>query len=179
VDQVLQPLGFVRRKGTWNRKADRFVDVIDLQVSKAGDAVTINAGVLEPIVHTRFWGTAPPLFVQEPSATVRARIGQLRNGKDQWWPVNEKKTIAEVPEVVKAFALPFLEQMHGHAAMEEFLSQEIAMRPHPPETIYLAILKGVRGDTAGACAALRSLHQTAAGAWKDRITEVAERLGCG
>lgn len=36
-------LGFSRQKATWNRRAGSIVDVIDIQVSEAGDAFTINA----------------------------------------------------------------------------------------------------------------------------------------
>ena len=62
INQLLGPLGFVRQKMTWNRTLGPFVDVVDLQLSKTGDAVTVNAGVLRPSVHKACWGADAPLF---------------------------------------------------------------------------------------------------------------------
>lgn len=77
LDGLLKPLGFVRRKATWNRKSDSLIDVVDLQVSKAGDTVTINSGIVDKDVHEICWGKQLPIFVREPFCTVRSRVGQL------------------------------------------------------------------------------------------------------
>jgi hypothetical protein len=42
-DQVLRPRGFMRKKARWYRKVSDFLEVIDFQISKEGDAITINA----------------------------------------------------------------------------------------------------------------------------------------
>ena len=85
LDERLKPIGFVRHKDVWNRKLGTFIDVIDIQTSKAGDTITINCGVLNSEVSKLFFGA--PLAstsVDEPSCTVRARVGQLIDDKDLW-----------------------------------------------------------------------------------------------
>jgi hypothetical protein len=179
MDELLKPLGFARHKTTWNRKSDSFVDVIDVQTSKAGDTITINAGVFHPDVHRKCWATEPTAVVEEPSCTVRARVGQLLNGKDLWWRLDDARILDDVIEKLKAYVLPFLERMHSLEAMEQFLtSAQVTKQKYPPPVIYLAILKSERGDRTGACALLTELGERSLGAWRTRIGEVAERLGC-
>jgi len=179
MDELLKPLGFARHKTTWNRKSNSFVDVIDVQTSKAGDTMTINAGVLHPDVYRKCWATEPTAVVEEPSCTVRARVGQLLDGKDLWWRLDDPRTLNEVIENLNAHVLPFLEQMHSLEAMEQALTASgVTRQKYPPPAIYLAILKSECGDRAGACALLAELGGKAIGAWRTRISEVAGRLGC-
>lgn len=177
LDELLLPLGFRRQKETWNRRSGPLVDVIDVQVSKAGDTMTANVGVLDPEIHSQCWGEDPPSFVQEPQCTVRARLGQLINGRDVWWPVGSP----EIGRAVATCAVPFLERMHAPGGMEEFLISSTAIKakhPHPPPVIYLALLMNKRGDRPGACTLLGELQERALGAWRTRVHEVALRLGC-
>jgi hypothetical protein len=62
LDAVVKPLGFTRRKMTWNRRSGEFIDVIDLQRGKSGDMVTMNVGVIHIAVHRRVWGKDVPAF---------------------------------------------------------------------------------------------------------------------
>jgi hypothetical protein len=179
IDELLKPLGFARQKAIWNRNVGSFIDVIDVQTSKAGDAITINAGVLRPDVHTKCWGTEPPAFIEEPSCTVRARVGQLIDGKDVWWRLSDRKTLDDVAAKITAYVLPFLDRMHSLDAMEQFLANaQVMKQKYPPPIIYLAILKCERGDRTGACALLADLHKRTVGAWQARISQVTERLAC-
>lgn len=179
LDGLLTPLGFNRRKQIWNRTSGPYVDVIDVQVSKAGDAMTVNAGVMHPLAYRTFWGKAPPGFVDEPSCTVRSRIGQLVEGKDIWWSASDDQVIEEIAAAVAEHVLGFLERMHSPAAMESFLeAAEVRKRKYPPPIIYFAILRDELGDQVGACTVLAELHQATSGAWQARINEVSERLGC-
>lgn len=179
MDELLKPFGFARHKTTWNRKSDSFVDVIDIQTSKAGDTITINAGVFHPGVHRKCWATEPTAVVEEPSCTVRARVGQLLDGKDLWWLLNDARILDDVVEKLNAHVLPFLERMHSLEAMEQFLtSAQVMKQKYPPPIIYLAILKSEQGDRTGACALLTELGEKSVGAWRTRIGEVAGRLGC-
>jgi len=179
MDELLKPLGFARNKTTWNRKSDSFVDVIDVQTSKAGDTITINAGVFHPDVHRKCWATEPTAIVEEPSCTVRARVGQLFDGKDLWWRLDDARILNDVVEKLNAHVLPFLERMHSLEAMEQFLTdRQVMKQKYPPPAIYLAILKSERGDRTGACALLTELGEKSVGAWRTRIGEVAGRLGC-
>ena len=179
MDELLKPLGFTRRKATWNRRSNSFVDVIDVQTSKAGDTMTINAGVLHPEVHRKCWTTELPAVIEEPECIVRARIGQLLEGKDLWWRVGDARILDDVAKKVAAHVLPFLERMHSLAAMEQFLTNaKVTKQKYPLPIICLAILKSEQGDRTGACALLTELGEKSVGAWRTRIGEVAERLGC-
>jgi hypothetical protein len=179
LDELLKPLGFARHQTTWNRKSDTFVDVIDVQTSKAGDTITINTGVFHPDIHRKCWATEPAAVIDEPSCTVRARVGQLLDGKDLWWRLEDARTLNEVIEKLNAHVLPFLERMHSLDAMEQFLTaSDVTRQKYPLPAIYLAILQSERGDRTGACALLAELGKKAVGAWRTRISEVAWRLGC-
>lgn len=179
MDELLKPLRFTRHKAIWNRRSDRFVDVVDLQTSKAGDTVTINAGVLHPEVHRKCWATELPTIIQEPECTVRARVGQLIDGKDVWWRLSDRKIVDDVVAKTTEYVLPFLGRMHSLDAMEQFLANaQVMKQKYPPPIIYLAILMNERGDRTGACALLSELGKKTVRAWKTRISEVAERLKC-
>jgi hypothetical protein len=179
LDELLRPLGFTRHKALWNRKASSFVDVIDVQTSKAGDTITINAGVLQPEVHIKCWGTEPPAVIEVPSCTVRVRVGQLLDNKDLWWRLNDDGFVDDVTNKITAHVLPFLERMHSFDSMEEFLTRaQVTRQKYPLPIIYLALLKNQQGDRTAACELLSELRRKTVGAWQSRISEVARRLGC-
>jgi len=179
MDEFLKPLGFARHGATWNRKFDSFIDVIDVQTSKAGDTITINAGVFHPDVYRKCWATELSGVVEEPLCTVRIRVGQLLDGKDLWWRLDDPDVRDDLVDKITAHVLPFLERMHSFEAMEQFLmSEQVTKQQYPLPTIYLAILKDERGDRVGACALLAELGQKTLGGWRTRIREVSERLGC-
>lgn len=180
IEALLTPLGFKRRGRTWNRSAGRLVQVIDLQVSKAGDAVTVNAGVMDPDVYARCWGSSASIPVQEPDCTVRVRIGELIDTTDVWWPVGDSRTQEATANAVTEFVLPFLSGMQSKEAMAEFLCRkEVWRRRYPPPIMYLAILKNDLGDRAGACSLLNDLLGTASEPWRARIGEVLTLCSSG
>ena len=174
LDQVLIPLGFIRYKTTWNRKAGSLVDVIDIQVSKALDTFTINAGVLDVDIHSECWGGEEPSIVEEPLCTVRARIGELVDGKDKWWKVADDMAAEDIALHVDKFVLPFFEKMHSREGMVEHLTNaKVIMRNYPPPVIYLALLKRRLGNVHEACALLSELRNNTTGTWHPRITEIS------
>jgi Domain of unknown function (DUF4304) len=179
LDGVLKPLGFERQKTTWNRKSGSFVDVVEVQTSKAGDTITINAGVVHPDVHAKCWGDDLLKFIEEPSCTVRVRIGQLIGEKDLWWKLDAADVADDIADKVNSRVLPFLEQMHSTDAMEQFLTNaQVVKQKYPPPIIYLAILKHQQGNAKAACALLGELERQTVGAWQGRISQIAETLSC-
>jgi len=179
LDGVLKPLGFVRKGVTWNRKGKSVVEVVDVQVSKSGDAITINAGVLDPDVHARLWGSDPTDHVMQPTCTVCVRIGELIDGRDRWWELNDRTAAVEAAEKVAAHVLPFLEQMCTREGMKRWLTDtQVTKKRYPPPIISLAIIKGFLGEAAEARALLDDLHKKSVGAWRPRIAEVAGQLDC-
>lgn len=179
LDDLLIPIGFARKKDTWNRNSGCFIDVIDLQVDKTGYAMTLNTGVFCPRVHQICWGDVPPSFVTEPFCIVRARIGQLMHGRDLWWRLDSDTTIIEVLQAVNNCVLPYLNGTHSLAALEHVLiSSQDDKQKYPLSVIYLAIIKQRRGDVSGACRILDDLKDNVTAAWHERISQVVETLAC-
>ncbi|MDZ7474414.1 DUF4304 domain-containing protein [Stenotrophomonas pavanii] len=175
-DEVLAPLGFNRKGALWNRTIDSIVEVIDIQVGKSGDTATINAGVLQVDTFEKAWGHKPQGFVEKPFCIVRARVGEIVNNHDLWWPLNDDQTPKNVAMTLETHVLPFLERSRTQEAMGAFL--EAVHGNYPLPKIYLAILKCQGGDIQSACAILRKVHEKARGDWSDRSMEVARRIGC-
>jgi len=179
LDRLLQPLGFSRHTATWNRKAESLVDVIDVQVRKAGDAITVNAGVLDNDVHTVLWGKEPPEVIEQPICTVRARIGELLDGKEKWWLLMDGEAASNVAGDIRACVLPFLERMHTRSAIEQWLiDTNVIQKKYPEPIITLAILKVLSGDSAQGCGLLAQLQRMPIGGWQARASGVATRLRC-
>lgn len=180
LDRMLEPLGFVRHKATWNRRIETFVDVIDMQISKARNDVTINAGVLDIGVHSIYEGRETADVVEEPSCTVRARIGDLIDGKDKWWQIDKSHEAAEdMATQVANRVLPFFERLHSTEAMVTWLTEANVMtKQYPPPIIYLAILHHYLGDNSKPCELLADLLAKTTSPWKPKVKDVMERMGC-
>ena len=179
LDSELEPKGFMRRKATWNREHSSLVEVIDIQISKGGDTVTLNAGVLSRPIHFICWGREAEAFVEEPFCTVRARVGQLMDDKDRWWAINGTRTPDEMAECLVACVLPFLDRMHSFKGMRDWLASGGAPSPKNPfQSICFAVLLSRLGNVDGGCKTLAVLEDKALGAWKARAREVATRIGC-
>lgn len=179
INSILEPMAFRRRKTTWNRSSGELLDVVNVQFSKATNSATMNAGALNPSVYRTCWGRPPNQFVEEPHCTIRARVGQLLDGKDIWWNLGDEDACEKMGDCIRTIVLPFLEHNHTPTAMEQYLSDHQAGKhKHAPETIYLAILKYELGRKQEACALLHELQQRIIGNWKARVGEVRDRLGC-
>lgn len=179
LDRELAPKGFKRRKATWNREHGLLVDVVDIQTSKSGDAVTLNAGVLSRPIYSTCWGTEADGFIKEPFCTVRARIGQLLDNRDRWWPAAEVRTEDKLAECVRSHILPFIDRMQSFEGMRDWLaSTGTPSAKSPLPSICFAVLQSQMGDRDAACKTLSMIETKALGAWKARAREVAARVGC-
>lgn len=178
LDAMLQPVGFARRNKTWNRKRGAIVQVIDLQVSKAGYDVTINAGVLDPEVHTIYWGNHPLDFIQQPTCTVTARVGQLIDDRDVWWPLTDENAASNAADKTNDLVLPFLDRMQSRTAMRDWLSQpRFKKAGYLPPLINLALIQILENDVADGLALLEELKSNAMGGSRVNIAEIAVRSG--
>jgi hypothetical protein len=175
-DDILKPLGFARKGACWNRKGD-VVEVVDLQLSKAKDAVTLNIGVAAPDIYWWVWDVEMPQFVDETSCTVRTRIGELCGGHDKWWPLDFADTEEDVRRAVEAIALPFLAGMHSLAAMEEWLLKtNVVAKRYPPPILALTAIKMKLNKDAEALEVLSRLHQKPLGDWKGRVSTLEAKI---
>jgi hypothetical protein len=181
LDALLKPLGFARSGRTWSRNAGcviDLIDVIDVQVTKVGGAVTVNAGVLDEEVYKAVWNRAPDR-IEQPSCTVGVRIGALRDGKDKWWELNDADTPGEVAANVRAYVLPFLERMQSRDAMMQWLiDTRVTRKGYPLPILNLAILHSLAGNRNRACGVLAERQKKPLGAWRERVAEIAADLGC-
>lgn len=178
-DRVLNVNGFQRNKSTWNLSEDLLIKVIDLQISKSGDRFTINVGISFKSVFFTCWGYKPAEFIEEPYCTVRARIGQLIDGNDRWWDVEDPKAIEDAVACLDVFIFPFLKKIQSpSAACEWLMSTGLPSHKSPLSSIYLAILKSQLGQADVSCEILHDMKRNSLGAWKEKAQEVAMRLGC-
>lgn len=177
-NDFLEPLGFVRKGVLWNRKTNAIVEVIDLQVSKAGDAVTVNAGIFRSDVYEEIWKKKPQGLVEEPFCLVRVRVGELIGNHDLWWSLDDDQTPQEITNALREHVLPFLSRFDAPEAIESFLEAAVGKQRDPLTRINLAVLKHLGGDADSACDILSEVQETALGDWRTRAAELGERLGC-
>ena len=179
IDAVLQPLGFSRQGMTWRRNTASVIEIVAVQISKALDAFTVNLGVLDPAVYTACWGEPPSGRGDEAACTVRARLGMLAPGKDQWWDTTDHAALHAVEATLCEFGLPFLSAHQSSVELEQALETSRDVRqPYPPPVIYWAILTARNGNRDAACSILMNLHERTTDAWQPRIEAVRARLGC-
>lgn len=178
VDAVLRPLGFKRQKARWYRRTSSSIDVVELQVSKGGDSVTANIGVLDSEIFRLCWGQDSPGVIQACHCTVETRLGNLAAGRDTWWPLSSP----DFAPAIATHAQLFLEQVHAPGGLEKVLASSLersGLRGDPSRVIYLALLRNRRGDRTAACQLLADLRSRTSDAWKSRVSTVAAAIGCG
>lgn len=95
---TLRERGFKRRSTTWNRRIGDFTDVVNLQLSKSLDRVWVNVGVAEAHAFVSSWGRALPGFVPEGECTVRTRLGNLIDGHDSAWMIQDPAAPSDIAE---------------------------------------------------------------------------------
>ena len=118
LNKRLRPFGFRRRGQTFARQSDECWQVISVQLSRYSQqdekTLTVNFGVQsKSVLRFRGRGTlTPPLYYTCP---INFRIGWLMPGDDIWWTVRDDASahaaLAEIGEVLRSKALPFLGQL--------------------------------------------------------------------
>lgn len=178
LDRVLNPVGFHRQESTWNRRVGDVIEVVNVQKSKGGDAVTVNIGVADPEVHFTLWGTAADFFSEE-QCTVRSRLGKVLDGRDRWWPAGSHDSYFEIAKLLEEHGLPFLSRLWTREAMiAHLINSQAAETPYPLPALTLAVLMALCGDRSRACAEVERLRRRVVGPWQVRVSEVAARVEC-
>lgn len=176
IDIVLEQYQFRRIGASWDRVFGDFIDVIDLQVSKSLDMFTINMGVAEKSILDICWGLSNYVVVDEPSCTVRARLGSLMFGRDSWWSLSDASSIEEVLHGIENVGISFLETNHSINQMIKSLEDGSPGSHYPPEAIYLALLYDRKGDRDLARDMLRNLQTRITGEWHQKVSKILDRL---
>ena len=174
IDEVLEKYQFYRSGSVWNRGYPDYVDVIDLQISKSKDTFTINAGVATKFIIHACWGTDGSDVVEEPSCTVRTRLGELLHGRDVWWGISDDDGVEEVLSGIQSASIPFFQLNHSIDHMIETLENDPASRRYPPGIIYLALLHYQKGDCDRCKEMFRSMKL--AGAWNQKASDILDAL---
>jgi hypothetical protein len=177
INEVLSPRGYLNVHGTWNRRQDSFIEVVDLQRSKDGVSEAIECGVLDAEVYDLAFSKPVPSFTRIVDCTVRARLGRLVGGTDRWWLVSDPRSSADAVLSLKQYGLPFIAEMHDRAAMIKRLQESVEVKRRiPPEILYFGLLNWTTGRRTEACALFRSLISEQP--WGRRAEAIHRALGC-
>jgi len=174
IDDLLENYQFYGNGPLWNRTYAEFVDIIDLQFSKAKDMFTINVGVASKFVIETCWGLNGEDMVDEPSSTVRARLGELMYGRDVWWNLSSGGAVDEVSSAIQEVAMPFLQLNHNIDHMIQLLENDLAAKRYPPGVIYLALLHYQKGESDRCREMFESMKLT--GAWSKKASDILDAL---
>ena len=174
IDEILGKYQFSKSGSIWNRSSPEFIDVIDLQISKSKDTFTINVGVANKFVIHSCWNMDGSDVVEEPSCTVRTRLGELLHGRDVWWGLSDDDGIEEVLSGIQDAAIPFLQFNHSIDQMIETLESDPACRRYPPGVIYLALLHHRMGESDRCREIFKSMRLT--GAWSQKASDILAAL---
>jgi Domain of unknown function (DUF4304) len=174
IDEVLEKYQFHKSGDVWNRDYTDFVDVIDLQISKSKDMFTINAGVASKFVIRACWGFDGSSMVEEPSCTVRDRLGELLHGRDVWWSLSDNDGVEEALSGIQDAAIPFLQVNHSIDHMISTLENDPASRRYPPGVIYLALLHHQKGESDRCKEMFETMKLT--GAWNQKASDILASL---
>ena len=177
LDTFLKPIGFVRQGNSWNLCLETIIEVIDIQISGTGEAYTLNAGVLDKAVYEVVWGEPALDFVEQPQCTVYVRAGELIDGHDKWWILeNFEQDSLEIQHVIKEIT-GFLKCVSAREKMVHWLlGQNVLKKNYPLPIVNLAILQALTGQMTSALFILSEQQAKLSGPWKDRISEVLKRL---
>ncbi len=78
---VLKTNGFRKKKLSWNRSRDLFVDIVEIQElpgsTQDNERFVLNIGVFVPEYYEALWQKPYKGFAQEVDAVYRIRLGDL------------------------------------------------------------------------------------------------------
>jgi len=175
INNILVSRGFYRKNKIWNRQSDEYVDVIDIQTSKYRDAFCVNLGISEKFVTKMCWNIDGQSFLDEPSCTVRARLGILSYGKDKWWSLDDDLEYQEISSKICDVAIPFFDINHSVNKMIEYL-ESLPGNKYPPESVYLPLLYYRKGERQRCMDMLRDIEEKFSGGWRQKVSDIISSL---
>ncbi len=142
---------------------------------------TINLGAFLPAVYEVEQAQAIPEFVQEPSCSIRSRLGPLARGKDQWFSLaaDPDDLAPLVIQLLHDFGFPFLELFNSYEAVLKYYEQHesFPLCPRPRSALIAAIITSHLGDAEKAQSLLRKAHASENKGFQGYVAKMAERLG--
>jgi Domain of unknown function (DUF4304) len=157
----LRERGFAARTRTFNRAtADGLTHVINLQMGRFDPPgtvqipghrenlygyFTINLGVFIPEVSLIVHGPRKG-WVRECDCCIRARLGALGEGQDEWWPVRPTADVVDdVRGRLAEDGLPWFERYRSREQILEEMAQRHDNWGASPPRILSAIILAARG----------------------------------
>lgn len=176
--RLLTPLGFSRRGSRWVCWRGNLAQVIDLQLSKAAHAVTVNVGVLDRDVYEIVNETSAPDWPDAPECTLTRRIGDLTaDRRDLWWDIEADTTASAIATAVEHTALPFLRAHSSRPSLLAALDDSGAgTNRYPFPALHLAVLHAASGDVSRGRALLEERLAELSGPWHERVESLLARL---
>lgn len=117
---VLKSIGFKKKGNNFYKQLQGFGQIINIQKSswytKDHIHFTINTGLFLPEHwrgHNYNHGKSVPEFPSELECIIRKRIGELKDGKDVWYDLEEQtdenKLVSEIVNNLHSYILPYFE----------------------------------------------------------------------
>lgn len=168
---------FTGRRGVWNRRLQGFIDVLELQFDKNNSSFTLNVGVADTTAYKLCFDKESTEFLEQPMCTVSLRVGDLLDGNDKWWPIDNSVSINDAIEIVKNIILPYYEEMHERAALRQYLlDTKVISKRYPLPMINLAILQALLLERAESQITFDKIMNTPSESWRLRAKEVELRV---
>jgi len=190
-ERGLKAAGFRRQGNHLHRAVEGLVHAVNFQGSQWGSAdsgsFTVNLGVASPLLYTTWSGTP---FPSNPATThalfpVGLRIGRLMpSPHDHWWKVDEATNLDvlsnEVAGAILEYGLPFFDGFKSASSMLLHLRNgdalpELAEGHRPFVHAILAAEAGAREEAREVL--MRTHDETEVASFRERLREIAERLG--
>lgn len=160
----------------WNRICGEFVDVVDAQVSKSRDRLTVNLGVYSREIYIDAWPNEQIEFINIVNCIVSVKIGYFSDNIDVWWDIASDSGSSEIAHLLEKFSGDFFRSLHCLRGIELSLEQSGARRSsYPLPAIYLAITIMKQGGIDSGCQLLRGLNSGNLSAWQPRIEHVLRK----
>jgi hypothetical protein len=127
------------------------------------------------------WQKSVGTFAQEYHCTIRARLGSLAFGKDEWfdWSRGISELANTVVHLLESFGLPFLEQFPDYAAVLSYYDRhgELPSLITCRSAVDAAIVAHHLGETVKSQTLFSSAYNSANAHFRPQVKKFADRLG--
>ena len=173
ITAVLKPAGFHRKGTRWYRTIGYSTDVVALTTSKAGDSVSVELGVFDPVPYRQIW--AIPKTITEADCVVRIDLGHLTGVMGAWDP-DDPGSIDEPAKLLRLHGLAWLDALQTRKERVDYLRHLRERKLIPSESVLLALSEAAIGEIHDSRHRLRSLRSKLEGPWAEVVDTLLARL---
>ncbi len=182
ITQALTPFGFKRSGSNWVRIRGDMWECVNLQRSQFAPELTVNL-VQKDLETERLY-----LEIFGPDGAIQMqpqsdRIGQLIDGYDRWWEIDQPDGPEQLADAVVKYGLPRFDRVRTLAEQAEYWYHRptlLGSSGYPSRLMeHLALTLYRMGETEEACAVLRKrVTKTANSYHVDQVAKMRAWLGC-